>query len=115
MFEKFSSFSMRSRSRHTFLLFVGEASWNQLCKNFPHAQFLGQDVMDSLVIQIQLTNNHAVKSRSDLMTALTMVTFSSVFDVQDLPERGLSSTLSQPSKNSLCHLKPCALDSACFP
>jgi hypothetical protein len=32
------------------------------------------------------------------MTALILVTFSSFFDVQSLPERGLSSTLSRPSK-----------------
>jgi hypothetical protein len=31
--------------------------------------------------------------------------FLSAFDVQGLPEQGLSSTLSWPSKNALCHLK----------
>ena len=56
-----------------------------------------------------------VKRRSDLTSALTLVTFSSVFDMQDLPERCSSSTLSRPSKNSLCHLKTCALDRACSP
>jgi len=56
-----------------------------------------------------------VKRRSDLTRALTLVTFSSVFEVQVLPERGLSSTLSRPSKNALCHVKTCALDTACFP
>ena len=42
-----------------FHLFVGEVFWNQLCTNFPHAQFLNQNVMDGLVIQIQLTTNHS--------------------------------------------------------
>jgi len=38
-----------------FLLFVGEVFWNQLCTNLPDAQFLGQNVVDDLVSQIQLT------------------------------------------------------------
>jgi len=66
---------------------------------------------DLTIVPITLT----VKRRSDLMTALILVTFSSVFDVHGLPERGLSSTISQPSKNALCHLKMCALDTACSP
>ena len=41
------------------LLFVGEIFWNWLCTNFPHAQFLSQNVVDSLVIQIQLTSDHS--------------------------------------------------------
>ena len=45
------------------------------------------------------------KRRSDLTRSLTMVTFSTVFDVQGLPQRGSPSTLSRPSKNALCHLK----------
>jgi len=110
----FSSFFMRSRrSRHTFLpfflLFVGEVFWNQMGTNFPHAQFLGQNVVDGLVIQIQpiiLT----LKRRSDLTTrAFPLVTFSSVFDVRGLTERGSSSTLSRPCKNDLCHLQTCVL------
>jgi len=56
-----------------------------------------------------------VKRRSDLTRSLTLVTFSSVFDVQGLPERGSSSTLSRPSKNALWHLKTCVLDRACSP
>jgi len=50
-----------------------------------------------------------VERRSDLTRSLTLFTFSSVFDVQGLPERGSSSTLSRPSKNALCHLKPVSL------
>jgi len=73
-----------------FLLFVGEVFWNQLCTNFLHAQFLNQNVVDGWVIQIQLTTDHSVKGQSDLMRALTLVTFSSVFDLQGLPERGSS-------------------------
>ena len=34
------------------LLFVGEVFWNQLCTNFLHAHFLGQNVVDGSVIQI---------------------------------------------------------------
>jgi len=56
-----------------------------------------------------------VKRRSYLTRALTLVTFSSVFDVQGLPERRSSSTLPRPSKNALCHLKTCVLDRACSP
>jgi hypothetical protein len=39
-----------------------------------------------------------VKCRSDLTTALILVIFSSVFDMQGLPKRGSSYTISQPSK-----------------
>jgi hypothetical protein len=39
-----------------------------------------------------------VKCQSDFMRALTLATFSSVFDVQGLPEWGSSFTLSRPSK-----------------
>ena len=42
-------------------------------------------------------------------------TFSFVFDVQVSKERGSSCTLSRPSKNALCHLKTCVLDTACCP
>jgi len=56
-----------------------------------------------------------VKRRSDLTRSLTLVTFSSVFDVQGLPQRRSSSTLSWPSKNALCHLKTRVLDTACSP
>ena len=64
VWKKFSSFSMRSRrSRHTFLrfflLFFGEYFWDQLVTNFLHAQFLGQNVVDGLMIQIQLTTDHS--------------------------------------------------------
>jgi hypothetical protein len=65
----------------------------------PRAEFLGQNVVDGLVIQTQFTSDHSgTKCRSDLTRALTLVTFSSVFDVQVLPERGSSSTRSRPSK-----------------
>ena len=56
-----------------------------------------------------------VKRRSDLTRVLTLVTFSSVFDVQGLPERNSSSTLSRPSKIALRHLKIYALYTACSP
>ena len=56
-----------------------------------------------------------VKRRSDLTRSLAFVTFSSVFDVQGLPQRGSSSTLSRQSKNALCHLKTRVLDRACSP
>ena len=54
---------MRSRrSRHTFLrfsfFFVGAVFWNQLCTNFLHIQFLGQNVVDGSVVPIQLTADH---------------------------------------------------------
>ena len=55
------------------------------------------------------------KRRSDLTRSLTLVKFSSVFDVQGIPQRGSSSTLSRQSKNALCHLKTCVLDRACSP
>ena len=62
--KKFSSFfyvfkNVQTHIRSVFLLFVGEIFWDQLCTNFRHAQFQGQNVMDSLVIQIQLTANHS--------------------------------------------------------
>jgi len=56
-----------------------------------------------------------VKRRTDLTRSLTLVTFSSVFDVQGLLERSTSSTHSRSSNNALCHLKSCFLDRACSP
>jgi len=92
-----------------FLLFTCENFWDQLGANFLHAHFEGQIFVDGLAIQIQHTTDH-----SDCQS-LTLVTFSSVFDVQDLPERGSSSTPSRPSKNAFCHLKTCVLDTASSP
>ena len=97
MFEKifviFDAFKeVQAHIPSVFLLFVGEYFWDQLGTNFLHAQFLGQNVVDGLRIQIQLTTDH-----SDCQTSirhhetLTFVTFSSVFDMQVLPERGSSS------------------------
>jgi len=64
MFEKifvvFDSFKkVQAHIPSVFLLFVGEVFWNQLCTNFPHAQFLSQNVVDSLVIQIQFSADHS--------------------------------------------------------
>ena len=44
---------------------------------------------DLTIVPIILT----VKRRSDLTRALTLVTFSPVFDMQGLPERGFSSSV----------------------
>jgi len=94
-----------------FLLFFSEDFRNQLCTNLPHAQFLSQNVVDGLLIQIHpLPIILTGKCRSDLTRALALVIFSSVFDVQGLPERGLFSTFSRPSKNTLYHLKTGAFD-----
>jgi len=120
--KKVSSFWMRSRkSRHTFLRFsfcsLVRNFWDQLGTNFLRTHFLGQNVVDGLVIQIHLTTDH-----SDCQTSIRphenphlMVTFSSVSDVEGLLERGSSSTLSRSSKNALCHLKTRVLDTACSP
>ena len=42
-----------------FLLFVGEDFWDQLDTNFLHAHFLGQNFVDGLLSQIQLTTDHS--------------------------------------------------------
>ena len=42
-----------------FLLFFGEFFWNQLCTNFLPAQFLGQNALNCLAIQNQLTTDHS--------------------------------------------------------
>ena len=42
-----------------FLSFIGEVLQNQLCTNFLLAEFLGQNVVDSSVIKIQLTTDHS--------------------------------------------------------
>ena len=111
MFEKIFVIFMHSRrSRHTFLWF----SFCLLVRFFGtiFAQIFrmpNSSVRMSWMVwwfkfnllPIILT----VKHWSYLMRALILVTFSSVFDVQGLPERGLSATLSRPSKNALCHLK----------
>ena len=99
-----------------FLLFSGENFWDQLGTNFLHAQFKGQNFVDSLAIQIQHATDH-----SDCQTPIRpheIPHFGHIFvrfDVQGLPERCSSSTLSRPSKNALCHLKTCVLDRACSP
>ena len=76
-----------------------------------HDKPFSESFKDLTIVPIILT----VKRRSDLTRALTLVTLSSVSDVQGLSERGLSSTLSRPPKNALWHLKTCALDTACSP
>jgi hypothetical protein len=98
MFENFLSFSMRSRrSRHTFLRFF----FCSLVRIF--GTNLGQIFcMPSSKVKISWTVWRfkfntlllilTVKGQSDLTRSLTMVTFSSVFDMQSLPERGLSFT-----------------------
>ena len=90
LFVIFDAFKkVKARIPSVFLLFVGEVFWNQLGTNFLHAQFLGKNFVDGSVIQILLTTDH-----SDLTTARAFVTCSSIFEVQALPERGSSSTLS---------------------
>ena len=119
MFERFSSFSMRSRPGRTLLRF----SFSSLVRFFgtSFAQIFHMPIPSVKMswtvgqFKFQLTNDHSVKCRSNLMTAPTLVTFSSVFDLEGLPERGSSSILSRPPKNALCHLKTRALDNACSP
>jgi len=120
-FKQFLSFSMRSRrTRHTFLRF----SFCSLVRIFGTnlAQIfcmLSYKVKISWTVWQLKFNTQliilTVKRRSDLTRSLILVIFSSVFDVQGLPERGSSSTHSRPSKNALCHLKTCVLDTACSP
>jgi hypothetical protein len=99
-----------------FLLFIGENYGDQVGTNFLHAQFEGLNFVDGLAIQIQHTTDHSDCQMSIRpYEILHLVTFLSVFDVQGLPERGSSSTLSRPSKNALCHLKICVLDTARSP
>ena len=84
--------------------------WNQLCTNFLHA--LGQNIVDSWVIQIQLTTHHYDCQRSIRPhRSPALATFSSVFEMQGLPERGSSAT----SKNALCRLQTSALNTTCSP
>ena len=87
MFEKmfviFDAFKkVQAHIPSIFHLFIGENFWDQLGTNHLHAQFEGQNFMDGLAIQIQQTTDQSVKRRSDLTRSLTLVTFSSVFDVQ---------------------------------
>ena len=83
-----------------FLLFIGDNFWDQLGTKFLHAQFEGQNFVDGLAVQIRHTADHSVKRRSDRKRSLTLVTFSSVFEVQVLSERGSSFTISRPFKNA---------------
>ena len=87
--------------------------WNQLCTNFLHAQFLGKNVVDGSVIQIQHTTDRSFWLSNVDLRAFILVTFLFVFYVQGVPEQGSSSTLSWPSKIALCHLKICTLYTAC--
>jgi len=97
----------------------GSVTGSVVVMQHPNVRNLWPDMMnpfsesfkDLTIVPIILT----VKLRSDLTTDLTLVTLSSVFDMHGLPEQGLSSTLSRPSKNALCHPKTCALDTACSP
>ena len=98
--KKNSSFSMRSRSsRHTFLQFffcsLVRIFGTSLAQNFcmPSSSVkmpwtVWSFKFNSLPIIL------SIKLRSDLTRALTLVTYSSVFDMQGLLERGSSSTLS---------------------
>ena len=99
MFEKILSFSMRSRrSRHTFLRF----SFCSLVRIFG-TSLVQIFYMTSSKVKISWTvwlfkfNTLliilTVERRSDLTRSLTLVTFSSVFDVQGLPERGKNACL----------------------
>ena len=119
--KKVLSLSMRSRrSRHTFL----RVSFCSLVRIFGTrlAQIF---CIPSSKVKISWTVWRfkfntlliilTVKRRSDLTRSLTLVTFSSVFHVQGLPQRGSSVTLSRPSKNALCHRKTCVLDRARSP
>jgi len=121
MFEKFLSFSMRSRrSRHAFFQF----SFCSLVRIFG-TSLVQIFCMPSSKVKISWTVWRfkfntlliilTVRRQSDLARSLTLVTFSSVFDIQGLPQRGSSSTLSRPFKNALCHLKTCVLDRTCSP
>ena len=104
MFEIFLSFSMRSRrSRHTFLRFTfcslvrifGTSLAQIFCLPSSKVRIswtVWRFTFNTLLIIL------TVKGRSDLKRSLTLVKFSSVFDVQGLPERGSSSTLSRPLK-----------------
>ena len=75
---------------------------------FSAYKFEGQNFVDGLVIQIQHTTDH-----SDCQTLIRpheIPPFGHIFfrfDVQGLPERGSSSTISRPTKTDLCHLKIC--------
>ena len=114
--KKFSSFSMGSRrSRHAFLRFSFGRCWS-LLESALHS--FSACPLPRLKCRGRFTDSnsaHYVKRRSDLTTGLALVTFSSVFDVQVLPERGSFSTFSRPSKNALRHLKTYALDTARSP
>jgi len=60
IFAIFDAFKKVQAHIHSgFLLFVGQDVLNQLGTNFLYAQFLGQNVVDSLVIQIELTTDHS--------------------------------------------------------
>jgi len=104
--KNFLSFFMRSRrSRHTFLRFsfcslvriFGTSLAQIFCMPSSKVKIswtVWQFKFNTLLIIL------TVKRRSDLTRSLTLVTFSSVIDVQGLPERGSSSTHSRPSKNA---------------
>ena len=64
MFEKifviFDAFKkVQAHIPSVFFLFVDEDFWDQLVTNFLHAQSLGQNIVDSLVIQIPPTTDHS--------------------------------------------------------
>ena len=108
----FLSFSMRSKSpgSHSFCFFcllvriLGTSLAQIFCMPSSKVKFswtVRRFKFNTLLIIL------TVKRRSDLKRSLTLITFSSVLDLQGLPEQGLPSTISRPSKNALFYPKTC--------
>jgi hypothetical protein len=79
----------------------------------PHAQFLGQNVVDGLVIQIQLTADHCDRQMS--IRPHESPHFGHIF-FRFWRARSSRTTFVfhdlTAIQNALCHLKTCALDTA---
>ena len=108
-FDAFEKVQLQIHS--VFLLFVGEDFRDQLCTNFPYAQFLGSKFRG------QFGDSNSTHYRPFWLSNVNQTSlepsiwshFTPLFDVQGLSERVSCCILSRPSKNTLCHLEPRAL------
>jgi hypothetical protein len=102
-------------------LFHGDGSVDRDCSRHAaserlHAQFLGQNVVDNLVIQVQLTTKWSdcqtsIRLHKSPHIGLIFFRFWSARSSRTRPVFHNRTAI----QNSLCHIKTCALDTACSP
>jgi hypothetical protein len=87
-----------------------------VASKYPHGKFVGQNVVDGLVIQIQLTTNHCDCQMSIKLHESPHVghVFFRFWRARSFRTRFVFYNLTA-IQNALCYLKTCALDIECSP